>query len=44
VDRVRSQNVQLFAAAQDERRAVVTENISNFSVIANPADQRGQSG
>jgi predicted nuclease of predicted toxin-antitoxin system len=31
----------LFAAAQQERRAVVTENIGDFSAIADAADQRG---
>lgn len=33
----------IFTLAQQERRAVVTENIADFSVIANEHDQRGQS-
>jgi uncharacterized protein DUF5615 len=32
----------LFALAQSEQRAVVTENIDDFSVIADDYDQRGQ--
>jgi Domain of unknown function (DUF5615) len=32
----------LFALAQAEQRAVVTENIDDFSAIANDHDQRGQ--
>jgi predicted nuclease of predicted toxin-antitoxin system len=31
-----------FATAQQERRAVVTENIGDFSSIADAADTRGQ--
>ena len=31
----------LFATAQQERRAVVTENIGDFSAIAEASDQRG---
>ncbi len=33
----------VFAAAQRERRAVVTENIGDFSTIADAADQRARS-
>lgn len=32
----------VFSLAQQERRAVVTENIADFSVIADDHDQRGQ--
>jgi hypothetical protein len=32
----------IFALAQQEQRAVVTENIADFSVIASDYDQRGQ--
>ncbi|MGH2831380.1 MAG: DUF5615 family PIN-like protein [Solirubrobacteraceae bacterium] len=32
----------IFALAQAERRAVVTENIRDFIIIANSYDQRGQ--
>lgn len=32
----------LFATAQDERRAIATENISDFTSIADAYDQRGQ--
>lgn len=32
---------EVFAAAQDERRAVVTENIRDFVPIANDCDSRG---
>jgi len=32
----------VFATAQQEQHAVVTENIDDFSVIANGHDQRGQ--
>jgi hypothetical protein len=32
----------LFTLAQQEQRAVVTENIADFSVIADVFDQRGQ--
>jgi hypothetical protein len=32
----------IFALAQQEQRAVVTENIADFSVIAGGYDQRGQ--
>lgn len=35
-------DIAIFALAQQERRAVVTENIDDFSVIANGYDQRGQ--
>ncbi len=35
-------DIAIFALAQLERRAVVTENIDDFSVIANGYDQRGQ--
>jgi predicted nuclease of predicted toxin-antitoxin system len=31
----------IFAAAQQEQRAVVTENIGDFSSLADAADQRG---
>lgn len=31
-----------FAAAQEERRAVVTENIGDFSSLADSSDSRGQ--
>jgi len=31
----------IFASAQQEQRAVVTENIGDFSAIADAADQRG---
>jgi hypothetical protein len=31
----------IFAAAQEERRAIVTENIADFSTIANRCDERG---
>lgn len=31
----------VFATAQEERRAVVTENIGDFSTIADTADRRG---
>jgi predicted nuclease of predicted toxin-antitoxin system len=34
-------DVDLFAAAQAERRVVVTENIGDFSAIVTTADQRG---
>jgi hypothetical protein len=33
-------DTDLFAAAQHERRAIVTENIGDFSSIADAADQR----
>jgi hypothetical protein len=32
---------EVFAVAQDEHRAVATENIADFTVIANRADDRG---
>ncbi len=32
----------VFAVAQHERRCVATENIADFSGIADEADQRGQ--
>lgn len=32
----------IFALAQQEQRAVVTENIDDFSIIADGYDQRGQ--
>ncbi len=32
----------VFAAAHQERRAVATENIADFSAIADAADRRGQ--
>jgi nucleoside-diphosphate-sugar epimerase len=32
----------VFDVAQQERRAVLTENISDFSVIADRCDERGQ--
>jgi hypothetical protein len=35
-------DAHLFALAQQEQRAVVTENISDFSVIASDHDQRGE--
>jgi hypothetical protein len=35
-------DTDLFALAQHEQRAVVTENIDDFSVIASGYDQRGQ--
>jgi hypothetical protein len=35
-------DIDIFALAQQERRAVVTENIDDFSVIADGYDQRGQ--
>ena len=35
-------DTDIFALAQPERRAVVTENIDDFSIIANGYDQRGQ--
>ena len=31
----------IFATAQEERRAIVTENIGDFSSIADAADRRG---
>lgn len=34
-------DADVFAAAQRERRAVVTENIGDFSTIADAADERG---
>ena len=35
-------DTDIFALAQSEQRAVVTENIDDFSVIADDHDQRGQ--
>lgn len=35
-------DADLFALAQSEQRAVVTENIDDFSAIAGDHDQRGQ--
>jgi Domain of unknown function (DUF5615) len=35
-------DASLFTLAQQEQRAVVTENIADFSVIADACDQRGQ--
>jgi hypothetical protein len=35
-------DADIFAWAQQERRAVVTENIADFSVIADGHDRRGQ--
>lgn len=35
-------DTDIFALAQQEQRAVVTENIDDFSIIANGCDQRGQ--
>src|SRR5580693_1476185 len=35
-------DTDVFALAQHEQRAVVTENIDDFSVIADSYDQRGQ--
>lgn len=35
-------DTDLFALAQEERRAVVTENIADFAAIADTYDQRGQ--
>jgi hypothetical protein len=35
-------DADLFALAQEELRALVTENIDDFSVIASGHDQRGQ--
>lgn len=35
-------DIDIFALAQQEQRAVVTENIADFSVIADANDQRGQ--
>ncbi len=34
-------DIDVFAAAHDERRAVVSENIGDFSGIADDVDQRG---
>ncbi len=36
------QDTDIFALAQQEQRAVVTENIADFSVIADVYDQRSQ--
>jgi hypothetical protein len=35
-------DTDLFALAQTEQRAVLTENIADFSIIAGAYDQRGQ--
>jgi hypothetical protein len=35
-------DANLFAVAQSEQRAIVTENIDDFSVIADDHDQHGQ--
>jgi Domain of unknown function (DUF5615) len=35
-------DADIFTLAQQEQRAVVTENIADFSVIADGYDQRGQ--
>lgn len=35
-------DADIFAVAQQEQRAVVTENIDDFSVVADGYDQRGQ--
>lgn len=35
-------DTDIFALAQEQRRAVVTENVADFSVIASGYDQRGQ--
>lgn len=35
-------DTDIFALAQQEQRAVATENIADFSVIADGCDQRGQ--
>ena len=35
-------DADIFALAQQERRAVVTENVADFSMIADVYDQRGQ--
>lgn len=35
-------DTDLFALAQTEQRAIVTENVADFSVIAGDYDQRGQ--
>jgi predicted nuclease of predicted toxin-antitoxin system len=35
-------DTDIFALAQQERRAVVTENVADFSMIADVYDQRGQ--
>lgn len=35
-------DTDLFALAQQEQRAIVTENIDDFSFIADDHDQRGQ--
>jgi len=35
-------DADVFAVAQQERRAVVTENIADFSPIVDGADQRGE--
>jgi hypothetical protein len=35
-------DTDLFSLAQQEQRAIVTENIDDFSVIATNCDQRGQ--
>jgi Domain of unknown function (DUF5615) len=35
-------DIEIFALAQQEQRAVVTENITDFNAIANDHDQRGR--
>jgi hypothetical protein len=35
-------DTDLFTRAQSEQRAVVTENVDDFSIIAGGYDQRGQ--
>jgi Domain of unknown function (DUF5615) len=35
-------DTDIFALAQQEQRAVVTENVADFSIIASGYDQRGQ--
>jgi hypothetical protein len=35
-------DADIFALAQQEQRAVVTENVADFSIIASGYDQRGQ--
>jgi hypothetical protein len=35
-------DTDLFALAQAERRAVVTEDVADFSIIADDCDRRGQ--
>ena len=35
-------DIDIFALAQQQQRAVVTENLADFSIIASGYDQRGQ--